>query len=170
MGMETVTNYTCDRCGRSEIKEGVTILTLTVRPRIGKPVPGLGKPLVSQHVCRENCLKMITAALTPVGRPGRPRSTASTKPATKPVTKPVTQTTATTGGTKKAQTARTSKIKSDSVPAPQTAPETPAETRADVVKAVRSITRTAKGGWAKGHNYRTERAMIAEREALNATK
>jgi hypothetical protein len=67
MAMNTVTNYTCDRCGRSEIKDGVTILTMTIRPRAGKGVQGLGKPDVSAHVCRDNCLKIIKASMTPVG-------------------------------------------------------------------------------------------------------
>lgn len=196
MGMETVTNYTCDRCGRSEIKDGVTILTLTVRPRAGRHVPGLGKPDVTAHICRDNCLKMIKAALRPVGKPGqydrkaaaaRRAAQGGTKPATKAAgrkgatkgtTKPsgisrsgeslITKSPRTKGSTKNGSTARSGKISGTPVPVAQDTPESASEARARVVKEVRSITRTPVGGFAKGYNYRAERRMIAEREAAAA--
>lgn len=164
MAMETVTNYKCDRCSRSEIKDGVTILTLSVRPRAGKNVPGLGKPLVSAHVCQENCLKMITAAMTPVGRAGQydrkaaaERRRAAT--ATNGGTKSATTRGGTKRGTKNARTATGSKI---------TASESPSttETRADVVRAVRAVTRR-NGKYAPGYGPAQERRMIAERESIN---
>jgi hypothetical protein len=171
MAMNTVTNYTCDRCGRSEIKDGVTILTMTIRPRAGKGVQGLGKPDVSAHVCRDNCLKIIKASMTPVGIPGQydrkaaaAKRQAATKSATKSAASPTTARTkvtnktkaATKGGTKKARTARTSKIT-------PTASATTGNTRADTVRAVRAITRV-NGKYAPGYGPAQERAMIAERE------
>ena len=153
MAMETVTNYKCDRCGRSEIKEGVTILTLTVRPRIGKHVPGLGKPLVSQHVCREWCLKMIIAAMSPVGRPGRPPRQSVTKAATP------------------AKAATKKSTKNGSAPVSRKITEESAsEARARVVKDVRAITRVNGKGFAKGYNAVKERAMIAEAERLSGVE
>lgn len=173
MGMETVTNYTCDRCGRSEIKDGVTILTLTVRPRAGRHVPGLGKPDVTAHVCRDNCLKMIKAALRPVGRPGvydRKAAAArrSAQGGTKGATKAAGKKSATKGSTKNGSTARSGKISGTPVPVAQDTRESASEARARVVREVRSITRTPVGGFAKGYNYRAERRMIAEREAAAA--
>src|SRR4051812_32898444 len=70
MAMETVTNYKCDRCGRSELRDGATILTLTVRQR-AKNTPGQGPSEYTKHVCEDNCLKIIKAAMNPVGIPGR---------------------------------------------------------------------------------------------------
>lgn len=149
MAVETVTNYKCDRCGASEIKNDATIYTLTVRERTSG-TPGQGKPVVSMHVCAERCLKIVTASMAPVGRPGR-------KPGTKNGTKPTSTTkTATKGGTKKAPTARTGKISEPSA----------SESRATVIKAVRAITRNPAGGFAKGYNPQRERSMIAERERL----
>jgi hypothetical protein len=155
MAMETVTNYKCDRCGRSEIRDSVTILTLTIRARTSG-TPGQGKSMISQHVCEDNCLKIIRAAMAPVGRAGRPKGT--TNGGTKAATKATAQTPATKGGTKKARTATGSKITAQSTE----------DTRAATIKAVRAVTRTATGGWAKGHNYRTERRMIQERESINS--
>lgn len=156
MAVETVTNYKCDRCGASEIKNDATIYTLTVRERTSG-TPGQGKPVVSMHVCAERCLKIVTASMAPVGRPGR-------KPGTKNGTKPTTQTkiakapsrTATKGGTKKASAPVSRKITEPSA----------SESRATVIKAVRAITRNPGGGYAKGYNPQRERAMIAERERL----
>lgn len=157
MAVETVTNYKCDRCGRSEIIDHVEIMTLTVRKRTSG-TPGQGQAVITKHICAQNCLKIVSASMAPVGRAGRPKGSA-TNGGTKP--------TATKGSTKKAQAPTSRKIKSTPVPAHQTTPENATETRADVVKAVRRITRTSTGGWAKGHNYRTERAMIAEREKIS---
>jgi hypothetical protein len=165
MAMETVTNYKCDRCGRSELREGVEILTLTVRSRAGKNIPGQGVSQYSAHVCAENCLKIVKASMTPVGIPGRyDRKAAASKrqAATKPATKPTATSTATAStskgatkrGTKNGSTARTSKIKATES----------TDTRTATIKAVRALTRTDNGGFAKGYNHAKERAMIAERE------
>jgi hypothetical protein len=167
MAMETVTNYKCDRCSRSEIKDGVTILTLTVRPRAGKNVPGLGKPLVSAHVCRENCLKMITAAMSPVGRAGQyDRKAAAERRKAAATTNSGTKSgqpkTSTKRGTKKAQAPASRKIKS-------TASPSTTDTRAETVRAVRAITRR-NGKYAPGYGPAQERQMIAERESINVTK
>lgn len=167
MAVETVSNYTCDRCGRSELADKVTMLTLTIRPRAGKNVPGLGKPDVSQHLCRENCLKIVKAALTPVNKRGhydraasRARRKAITTDTTPAVPANTTNAANTTkSGTKKAHTPRSGT--QTALPVGE-----PTDTRADVVRAVRDITRKPNGGWAKGHNFRTERRMIAERESL----
>lgn len=157
MAMETVTNYKCDRCGRSEIRDGVTILTLTIRERTAG-TPGQGKAKISQHVCEDNCLKIIRAAMAPVGRAGRPKGT--TNGGTKPDTKQASVKATTKGGTKKAQAPASRKITA----------ATTEDTRAATIKAVRAITRTSTGGWAKGHNYQTERRMIAERESITSEK
>jgi hypothetical protein len=155
MAMETVTNYKCDRCGRSEIRDGVTIMTLTVRERTAG-TPGQGKTKINKHVCEDNCLKIIENALSPVRRAGRPKAAANG--GTKPATKATSTTGATKGGTKKSSAPVSRKITASGSQ----------DTRADVVKAVRAITRTSTGGWAKGHNYRTERRMIQERESVDA--
>jgi len=188
MAVETVTNYTCDRCSRSEIKDGVTILTLTVRKRAGKNVPGQGVSEFTRHVCAENCLKMIKASMAPVGIAGQydrtaaaqrrkaAREAASTAPVPEttpeitpepsvavavPVIKINKKATSTTtkGGTKNAQ----KPVSRTLTAVPDTTPE---DTRADVVRAVRAITRKPNGGWAKGYNHASERKMIAERESL----
>lgn len=169
MAMETVTNYKCDRCGRSEIKDGVTILTLSIRSRAGKNVPGLGKPLVSAHVCEQNCLKIVKASMTPVGRAGqydrkaaaeRRRAQDATNGGTKSASPTKTAKASTKRGTKKAQAPVSRKI---------TASESPntTETRADAVRAVRAITRRNGGAFAPGYGPYQERQMIAERERNN---
>lgn len=169
MAMETVTNYTCDRCGRSEIKDGVKILTLTIRERT-QGVSGQGKSLVSAHVCANNCLKMIKAAMAPVGQSGRydrkaaAERRAATNGATKSDAVPTTAhaKSSTKGGTKKPRTATTSKIKGTGT---RSHTDTAFNALPAHVRAVRAQTRTPSGGWAKGHNFRTERRMIAEAEA-----
>jgi hypothetical protein len=132
-------------------------MTLTVRKRTSG-TPGQGSAVITKHICAQNCLKIVKASTDHVGRPGR-------KPGTKNGTKSqptasTTRKTATKGGTKKSSAARTGKITSESS----------SEARARVIKDVRAITRTANGGWAKGHNYRTERTMIAEREKMISSK
>lgn len=156
MAVETVTSYKCDRCGRSEVRDGITIMTLTVREHTTGN-PGQGKAVITQHVCAQNCLKMIKAALAPVGRAGRPPKTATTTTTTSTST-----TTNTKRGTKKPQTAVSGKI-----PAPdtQTVKGDPWASLPGHVRRVRMVTRTAQGAWAKGHNYRTERKLIEEAEA-----
>lgn len=160
MAVETVTNYKCDRCGRSEITDKVTILTLTIRKRAGKNVPGQGVSEYSAHVCSENCLKIVKASMTPVGKPGqydrkaaaeRRRATTATKPATK-------QSSTTTGGTKKAQApaSRTKPVITDTDPFNAL----PAH-----VRAVRVITRTPNGKFAPGYNSKVEAKMIKEAES-----
>lgn len=142
MAMETVPNYKCDRCGRSELRDDVTILTLTVRERAGKRVPGLGKADVSAHVCRENCLKIIENALTPVK---------VKKPATT-----VRRASSTKGGTKKAhKTVSRAKSASESVSS--------ADIRLKAQQDVRATTRRADGHYAPGYYWKNERDMIAAR-------
>lgn len=165
MAVETVTNYKCDRCGRSEIIDHVEIMTLTVRKRTSG-TPGQGQAVITQHVCAQNCLKMIKAAMAPVGRAGRPKG--STNGGTKPVAAPVEPTTTTTSkggtkrGTKKAQAPVSRKITTPPTSNPQSDPfnALPAH-----VRAVRVKTRTPQGGFAPGYNYRKEAKMIKEAEA-----
>lgn len=156
MAVETVTNYKCDRCGRSEIADKVTILTLTIRKRAGKNVPGQGVSEYSAHVCADNCLKIVKASMTPVGKPGqydrkaaaeRRRATSATK-----------QAATTTGGTKKAQApaSRTKPVITDTDPFNAL----PAH-----VRAVRVITRTPNGKFAPGYNPKLEAKMIKEAES-----
>lgn len=158
MAMETVTDYKCDRCGASEIKNGATIFTLTIRERTSG-TPGQGRAVVSQHVCAERCLKIVKASMTPVGKPGRkPGTNSGTKPTTTTKIAKAPSRTATKRGTKKASAPVSRKI---------TAQPTE-DTRAATIKAVRAITRSPGGGYAKGYNPQKERAMIVEREKINS--
>lgn len=153
MAKEIVTNYRCDRCGRSEIGDKATILTLTIRHRAGDKIPGQGKTEISKHVCAENCLKIIDHTLQAVRKGGRPKG--STNNATPTTTPPTTK------GNTKSQ-GRVSRTKST--------PATPVfTTRFDAqpahIRAVLAVTRKPHGGWAKGHNWKTERALLAEAQS-----
>jgi hypothetical protein len=188
--METVTTYKCDRCGRSEIKDGVTILTLTIRKRAGKNIPGQGVSEFTRHVCLENCLKIVKASMTPVGIAGHydrtaaaQRRKAAREAASTTPTPTETQPAQPTKSQAKSQTRRILVNKQTGKPAKvatrkaqtpvsrtHTASESPSASqgRAEAVRAVRAITRKPNGGgWAKGYNNRIERKMIAEREALS---
>lgn len=186
MAIETVTNYKCDRCSRSEIKDGVTILTLTIRKRAGKNVPGQGSSEFTKHVCAENCLKIVKASMTPVGIAGQYDRTAAAqrRKAAKEAASTTTPETDTTAPSKinstkiNAKTSKTAKGGTKSGTKRHTAArrsltvvpeELPVDTRGDVVRAVRALTRRPSGGFNKGYNLPMERKMIAEREALPVT-
>jgi hypothetical protein len=150
MAVETVTNYKCDRCGRSEIKDGAKILTLTIRPRANNK-PGPAANVISKHVCEQNCLRIVMASMKQVQVPGRydrsksKRAKGATKHSTKKPQAPV------------------------SVPAKPAETLSASEARARAVKAVRAITRVKGGPFAPGYNTRKERAMIAEHESMLTT-
>lgn len=190
MAMETVTTYKCDRCSRSEIRDGVTILTLTIRKRAGKNIPGQGVSEFTRHVCLENCLKIIKASMTPVGIAGQydrtaaaQRRKAAKEAASATPTPTVTQPTAPvqpikgTGQTRRVlvnkQSGKPAKVATKKAQAPVSRTHTAEESlsasegRAATVKAVRAITRKPNGGWAKGYNNLIEHKMIAERESLH---